>query len=294
MKKLSYFLSGVLATVLVFALMLPALAASGLTITVNTDMQIKVNGEVFKPKDAAGKDALVFEYNGTTYAPLRALAEAYGLEVGYDQDSRMATVGEPVKGSVTKIESIESIETVYVKLDDKYYFTYMEDNAAKGPSFTRIRYNGEDLLFSGEIMIATDHLEGSYKEYMYCLSWGINHVLQLALMEDYTISKCDNPYADGLLKITKPNLTLYGYLNAGKDEPQYISATQTYTPEWIEYNGTRIYKATNLPNSDGICTVDGVRYYNGNICVNDILKTFGIDKQIFVGKHNDTWYMEIK
>ena len=51
-----------------------------------------VNGEVFQPKDAQGRDALVFTYNGTTYAPVRALAEAYGLTVGYDSAKNMATV----------------------------------------------------------------------------------------------------------------------------------------------------------------------------------------------------------
>ena len=34
----------------------------------------------------------MFTYDGTTYAPLRALAEAYGLEVGYDAANRIATV----------------------------------------------------------------------------------------------------------------------------------------------------------------------------------------------------------
>lgn len=60
-------------------------------------MNIQVNGTTFAPKDAQGASVPVFALNGTTYAPLRALAEAYGLEVGYDKGSNMATVGE--KGS---------------------------------------------------------------------------------------------------------------------------------------------------------------------------------------------------
>lgn len=38
---------------------------------------------------------MVFTYNGTTYAPLRALAEAYVLEVGHDQRTNTATVKSP-------------------------------------------------------------------------------------------------------------------------------------------------------------------------------------------------------
>jgi len=57
-----------------------------------TPINIEVGGTVFKPKDAAGKPVSVFAYNGTTYAPLRALAEAYGLTVGYDSEKQLATV----------------------------------------------------------------------------------------------------------------------------------------------------------------------------------------------------------
>ena len=66
-------------------------------ITVDPTVKIKVNGSEFKPKDANGNDVMTFIYNGTTYAPLRALAEAYGLEVGYDAAANMATVDEPGK-----------------------------------------------------------------------------------------------------------------------------------------------------------------------------------------------------
>lgn len=70
-------------------------AGSLIDITVDPTVKIKVNGEEFRPKDANGKDVMTFIYNGTTYAPLRALAEAYGLEVGYDAAANMATVDEP-------------------------------------------------------------------------------------------------------------------------------------------------------------------------------------------------------
>lgn len=68
-------------------------AGSLINIAVDPSIKILVNGEEFKPKDVNGNDVMVFTYNGTTYAPLRALAEAYGLEVGYDSERKMATVG---------------------------------------------------------------------------------------------------------------------------------------------------------------------------------------------------------
>ena len=84
MKRITYFLSGALAALLISSATVSAFASSGL-ITLNVQpAQVMVNGEVFQPKDAQGRDALVFTYNSTTYAPVRALAEAYGLTVGYD------------------------------------------------------------------------------------------------------------------------------------------------------------------------------------------------------------------
>ncbi len=94
-RKTTYFLAGVLVVVLLLAMSVTVLASDGsLTITIHP-IRIIVNGEVFQPKDVNGQDVMVFTVNGTTYAPLRALAEAYGLEVGYDSATNTATVNKP-------------------------------------------------------------------------------------------------------------------------------------------------------------------------------------------------------
>lgn len=93
--KITSFLAGALCVILLAGASVTALAADGsLTLNVNP-IKVLVNGEVFEPKDASGNDVMVFTYNGTTYAPLRALAEAYGLEVGYDSERNIATVSDP-------------------------------------------------------------------------------------------------------------------------------------------------------------------------------------------------------
>lgn len=112
-KKIPPFLSGMLTMGLIVSLGVSALAIGGqMTITVDP-INIQVNGQTFAPKDATGAQVPVFAYNGTTYAPLRALAEAYGLEVGYDQAANMATVrdgasygGEVVTTEVPKLSSM--------------------------------------------------------------------------------------------------------------------------------------------------------------------------------------------
>ncbi len=93
-KNVLSFASGAIATLLLVGLSVTALAVSG-TITIEVSpISVLVDGEVFQPKDAKGNDVMVFTYNGTTYAPLRALAEAYGLEVGYDGERNIATVSK--------------------------------------------------------------------------------------------------------------------------------------------------------------------------------------------------------
>lgn len=94
-KQLCGFLAGAMTMLLLVGLAAFALAATG-RMSIEVDpINIQVDGETFQPKDVNGKNVPVFAYNGTTYAPLRALAEAYGLTVGYDAARNMATVTKP-------------------------------------------------------------------------------------------------------------------------------------------------------------------------------------------------------
>lgn len=114
-SKVLSFLSGILFTLVLIGLPVTALAASnGFTIECYP-IKVLVNGEVFQPKDAKGNDALVFTYNGTTYAPLRALAEAYGLEVGYDGSRNLATVNSPKEQDTVQPGNFKSVWTVKEK-----------------------------------------------------------------------------------------------------------------------------------------------------------------------------------
>lgn len=104
-NRILTFLAGMFTVLLLGTISISALAISGhMTIEVSP-INIQIDGEIFQPKDAGGNDVPVFVYNGTTYAPLRALAEAYGLEVGYDATANMATVTNPNKAPNTVAQS---------------------------------------------------------------------------------------------------------------------------------------------------------------------------------------------
>lgn len=109
-KRIPSFLAGAITMLLILTLSVTALAASGKITLEVSPIGVLVNGEEFEPKDAQGNDVLVFVYNGTTYAPLRALAEAYGLEVGYDSERGIATVNEP--GSTTSANSVPNLSNM--------------------------------------------------------------------------------------------------------------------------------------------------------------------------------------
>ena len=92
-SRMFSFIAGVLTMALIGTSTVPALATDGaLTLTAHP-VQVLINGEVFRPKDSQGNDVPVFVSDGVTYAPVRALAEAYGLEVGYDAVRNLVTVG---------------------------------------------------------------------------------------------------------------------------------------------------------------------------------------------------------
>ena len=87
MKKTGYwkgFASALVLTALVAALGITATATYQRTIQVEDGIGITLNGAKFTPRDVSGKEVPVFLYNGTTYAPVRAVCEAAGMEVSYN------------------------------------------------------------------------------------------------------------------------------------------------------------------------------------------------------------------
>lgn len=116
-NRFSSFLAGALVMLMLVALPVSALASDGALSLKVYPINILVDGQVFQPTDANGNKVMVFTYNGTTYAPLRALAEAYGLDVGYDAKSNTATVTNPAKvsGTPAVADSFTSMWTVKEK-----------------------------------------------------------------------------------------------------------------------------------------------------------------------------------
>lgn len=151
-KRIPAFISGMVTMAVLLLLVVGVMAASGMTITVNP-INVQVNGEVFKPKDVNGKDVPVFNYCGTTYAPLRAMAEAFGLEVGYHAEKKMA-IGEkgiattPIKP--TTPDKPTSDYSNWTAEEEKAYQEFkgmwdvtLQTNIADGKPYYEPAYNGK-------------------------------------------------------------------------------------------------------------------------------------------------------
>lgn len=147
-KRIPSFLAGVITTLLIFTLSVTALAASGKITLEVSPINVLVNGEEFKPKDAQGNNVLVFVYNGTTYAPLRALAESYGLQVGYDSERGIATVNSTSSPATTSVPKLSNISYDEFK-NSLSYKTEIGDlltaPSSKGVSYHYYLTFGEDL-----------------------------------------------------------------------------------------------------------------------------------------------------
>lgn len=120
-RRLPSFFAGMLTMLLICSLTVSALAISGRMTLEVEPINVMVNGEVFQPKDGLGRDVPVFVYNGTTYAPLRALAEAYGLEVGYDKAQNLATVTDPRAAQTSTPVGIDMDYSDWSEEEEKAY-----------------------------------------------------------------------------------------------------------------------------------------------------------------------------
>jgi len=86
MKNLKSFFAGVLVTILIIMLATTVFAEQ-ISKTINVvyrDIKITIDGEEITPKDANGKIVEPFIFDGTTYLPVRAISEAVGYDVGWD------------------------------------------------------------------------------------------------------------------------------------------------------------------------------------------------------------------
>lgn len=286
-RKLNGFIAGFLSCALTVGLVGTALAASG-TVSFNSvnlrfnGQQISAKGENFTIGTGASVPASILYTDenggGTTYLPIARISELLGTEIGWDGATGSVRIGE----ETTKNFAYDSIRIAVVKIGSNYYSFNSTGDISHGPTYTVANSDGETLIFAPDIVA----IESG------AVSWDLTRMIRLAIDPNYAITPVDTPYVDGCIEFDGDPWTLGGLLESGYEQTQYLSGTVTYTPMWYSYNGKKVYSLAPDKNQTG--THNNIRYYDGQICVNDLLKYWGINKEINVGEYEGTWYIEMK
>jgi hypothetical protein len=85
-----------IAAVSVISMSIGAVAASNLeeiTVYLNKGVSVQMDGEKWTPKDETGNTLYPITYNGSTYLPVRAVGEASGLKVGWNEEKQKVLLG---------------------------------------------------------------------------------------------------------------------------------------------------------------------------------------------------------
>lgn len=92
-KEIKCFAAGVITTVLVTSAVYATPVGKNITAFYN-GIKIYVDGDRITPKDGNGKIVEPFIYDGTTYLPVRAVSEALGKQVTWDEKSNSVYIGQ--------------------------------------------------------------------------------------------------------------------------------------------------------------------------------------------------------
>ena len=107
------FLSGMLTCALIIGTLGSAMALQGKEISIFQKIKVFFNGEVLQMKDAQGQEVEAFVYEGTTYIPARAVSEAMGAKVSWDQETATVTIQDYEKlFEARRVYDVEE-DTVY-------------------------------------------------------------------------------------------------------------------------------------------------------------------------------------
>ncbi|CAG7651693.1 DUF4352 domain-containing protein [Paenibacillus allorhizosphaerae] len=94
--KRKLLIASALSVIIVTSMSFGAFAASNLdeiSAYLNKGLNLKLNGKAWQPKDEEGNALYPISYNGNTYLPARAVAEALGTAVGYDSATNTVLIG---------------------------------------------------------------------------------------------------------------------------------------------------------------------------------------------------------
>jgi len=110
-KQLQGFIIGVIITAMILTSTSFAETIKQTIEVVFNSINITVNGEKVEADNIL--------YNGTTYVPLRAVAEMLEKEVGWDQETRTVSINDKVETNIAKVIRVVDGDTLEVEFNGK-------------------------------------------------------------------------------------------------------------------------------------------------------------------------------
>lgn len=132
-EKVKSFFMGVIVTLLICTMVVPAIASTtvqNIRVTMG-GIKIYVDGNIQTPVDAKGNKVEPLMYNGTTYLPVRAVTNMLtDKEVSWDQQSMSVYIGKQPTAESTPIDQIKPYDSYYglgVKTGENAKFEVLDE-----------------------------------------------------------------------------------------------------------------------------------------------------------------------
>ncbi|MHA6481907.1 stalk domain-containing protein [Paenibacillus sp. strain BS8-2] len=125
----------------------------------NYNLKFKIDGKVWKPVKDDGLSIAPITYQGTTYLPARAIAEALDVVVGYDAATSTVLFGEVVDGTPVTEEVIEPSYGITHTKDQKRTIVGGKDYKEVYYAEDVGSYFGESLMFHPKKKYQTLYLQ---------------------------------------------------------------------------------------------------------------------------------------
>jgi len=110
-------------------------------------IRVVIDGLEIEPKDATGHAVEPFASNGTTYLPVRAVAQALGKDVEWDGENCIVYIGDHIPGKetnwMTKLPPYQvNNGTAYDGTDHKSFFTVAGKDQTQGVTLATLDFYG--------------------------------------------------------------------------------------------------------------------------------------------------------
>ncbi len=240
-------------------------------------VRLVVDGVMVTPKDAKGNTVEPFIADGTTYLPVRALAEALGKEVEWDGTTKTVYIGEKPEEDPTntpgpsdtpenevpgKAHSIVPITYSFLRINGKLYeIVYSAEDS-------RREYN---VIYQDMNDPSSLYLDSQKGKDMWT-----NAVAYAVLTHSYQTTATNNPYLEGAIDLYATNYT--GKTIQIEKQQRYLSALTSYYTYQHTYDRKVLYipKEAETNGSDTVMEMSGITYCGKYFRVQDYCRYFSL------------------